>query len=132
MVMIEISADDYQGKLDFAGVDFTSLAQESRGKESSSVVVLTESAKILDFPSWDDVLDNCTAGVQSVPSQTSFSSTRVDTLGITPKQENEILMQILTDSIGRKQEFGSNLQGQEEWQVMDDGLPFYLCCNSKW
>lgn len=121
-------SNDYQGKLDIPGADFTSLAQESSSKDSNSVGISYELPKNLDFPSWEDVLENCNAGVQSMPSQTPFSSTRADTMGIIPKQENEILMQLLTDSFSRKQEFGSDPQGQDEWQT-SEGYSAHL---SKW
>ena len=98
-----------------------------------------ELAKNLESSSWDDVFEICTAGVQSVPSQTPFSSTQTDTMGIVPKQENERLMRLLTDGFSKKQESGSDPQGQEEWQVLNDpkmysmACPFItLGCNSKW
>lgn len=121
---MKLSADD------IPGIDFTSVAQESRGKDSNSVGISYELPKNLEFSSWDDVFEISTAGVQSVHSQTPFSSTLTDTMGIIPKQENEMLMRLLTDSFGRKQEFGSDPQGQDQWQVLNDPKIYSLACPS--
>lgn len=120
MIIIVNVIGDYPGKLSAVpGMDFMSFAQVNDAKETSGTGLAYEPLKHIDLPLWDDVLENCTRGVESVPFQPP-SSSQADTVGIIPKQEDEILGQLLTNSFGKRQEFGSHLQVQEELQVQCD------------
>ncbi|KAK3020968.1 hypothetical protein RJ639_046955 [Escallonia herrerae] len=103
------SSKDYQGK--FAAVpdmDFASLNQEDKGRSSFDANLAYDSRKQLDFPSWENVFNNCTTGYQSDPFQPSNSSTQ---------QGNEILGQAFADVYGKNQAFSNDLH-QEEWQAL--------------
>lgn len=103
---------DFQGKLSaISRVDFVSLTLADKVKDSNNPEL-----KHLDFALWDDILGNGTSGGEAVPFQPSFPETQPDTIGVLPKQENQILGQLFTSNFER-QEFGSHLQVQEEWQV---------------
>lgn len=101
-------------------MEYLSPTQEDRVADGNASGLTYDTQKQLEFASWEDVFENSTAGIQSLPFRPSLSSAGTDTIGIIPKQENEILGGLLRDNFGRKQEFGYLLQGQEaqdEWQV---------------
>ncbi|KAK9271617.1 hypothetical protein L1049_001980 [Liquidambar formosana] len=125
---MSFSNDDPAKLSTVPGMDFVSLTREDRGKDGNDAGLTFEPQKHLDFPSWEDVLENCTAGDQSVTFQPSLSSTGFDTMVVIPKQENDILGQLFTDNFGKKQEFGYHSQGQDEWQT-SEGDSSHL---SKW
>lgn len=122
-------SNDHQGNLPaIPGMEFLSLTKEDRSGDGNGTGLTYETNKQLEFTSWEDVLENSTAGVQPLPFQPSHSLAGTDTIGIVPKQENDILGQILRDGFGMKQEFGYNLQGQYEWQTSEGDSPHL----SKW
>lgn len=71
----------------------------------------------LDFPSWENVKESSTAGYQSLNVQPSISSSQPSMMSMMLGQENELLAQVFDGDFGKKQDFGSNPDGFEEWQV---------------
>ncbi|KAL0396567.1 UNVERIFIED_CONTAM: Calmodulin-binding transcription activator 3 [Sesamum calycinum] len=71
----------------------------------------------LEFPSWGNVVESSNAGYQSVNFQPSHPSTQSSAMSLMPGQENELLDQIFTGVLGKKQNFGSHSGGLEEWQA---------------
>ncbi|KAL7192584.1 hypothetical protein ACSBR2_024412 [Camellia fascicularis] len=111
---------DYQGKLPaIPGMDFAPLALGDEGKNNASVALTHEHQKHLDFPSWEDVLENSGRGIQSVPFRPSISSNEPDSMGVNPGQANEIRGQILRDGFVKKQEVGIYPHRQVEWQTSE-------------
>ncbi|GAV84782.1 IQ domain-containing protein/CG-1 domain-containing protein/Ank_2 domain-containing protein [Cephalotus follicularis] len=90
-------------------------------KDTNDSGLTFESHKHLEFPSWDDVLENCPPGVEPVAFQPSFSSTQSDTMGDVSKQGYDIAKQHFTNTFGGKQEFGNHLPVEEEWQTSGCG-----------
>ncbi|XP_057970537.1 calmodulin-binding transcription activator 3 [Malania oleifera] len=114
-------SNDYEGKLlGTPVVDFASLTREENHKDANDVALAYGAQKQLDLPSWEDMLESCTTGIQSVPFQSSLSSTQANSICIIPKQDKEIMGQLFTDGFAKKQEFGNCLPGQEEWQVSSE------------
>ncbi|CAK7334653.1 unnamed protein product [Dovyalis caffra] len=114
-------SSSYQGKFSAVpGVDFISLAQVDKAKETNGTESACEPQKGLDLPSWEDVLENCSRGIESVPFQTTFLS-QVDTGGIIPKQEDEILEKLFTNSFDKREDIGNHLLDQEVWQNVEGG-----------
>ncbi|KAK6923395.1 IPT domain [Dillenia turbinata] len=113
--------DDYQGKLTAVpGLNNMSVAQVHRGKENNDAGVTYEPRKHLDFSSWKDVYENC-ASIQSFPFQEALSVSQSNVTGITPKNENDMLTQLLQDSFSKTQALHSHTARQEEWQASEDG-----------
>ncbi|KAJ6916966.1 calmodulin-binding transcription activator 3-like isoform X2 [Populus alba x Populus x berolinensis] len=111
-------SSDYQGKLPAVpGMDFISLAQVDKTKETNGTESACEPQKVTDLPSWEDVLENCASGIESVPFQTLLSQD--DTVGIIPKQEDGILEKLLTNSFDKREDIGSHILDQEAWQSME-------------
>ncbi|GMP32689.1 hypothetical protein CsSME_00006335 [Camellia sinensis var. sinensis] len=111
---------DYQGKLPaIPGMDFAPLALGDKGKNNANVALTYEHQKHLDFPSWEDVLENSGRGIQSVPFQPSISSNEPDSIGVNPGQANEIRGLILRDGFVKKQEVGIYPHRQVEWQTSE-------------
>ncbi|XP_031264717.1 calmodulin-binding transcription activator 3-like [Pistacia vera] len=122
--------NDYQGKFsDVPGTDFSSLIQADKSKDSSDAGLTYDLRKNLDFQSWEDVLENCPSSVGSLPFPPPFSSSQPDTVGNIPKQEHELLGQLLTKnwSFGERHEFGSHLPAQD-WQTSENDSSL----SSKW
>lgn len=125
--------DNYQGRFSvLTGVDFISPAQADKSTNSNDVGLTYEPQKNLDFPSWEDVLQNCSQGVGSQAFHPSFSSTQPEALGDIPKQGHDILGEPFTNSFGEPKEFGSHLQTRGEWQVWSDTFVWYLLFTSKY
>ncbi|XP_044479128.1 calmodulin-binding transcription activator 3-like [Mangifera indica] len=103
--------NDYQGKFsDVPGTDFSSLSQADKIKDINDAGL-----------TWEDVLENCSSGIGSLPFHPSFSSTQTDTIGYIPKQEHEILGQPFTKNwnLVERQEFGSHLPARD-WQISEN------------
>ncbi|KAK6923767.1 CG-1 DNA-binding domain [Dillenia turbinata] len=106
--------DDYQGKLtSVPGLNDADVTYEPR--------------KHLDFPSWEDVYENC-AAIQSFPFQEALSASHSNVMGVNPKHENDMLAQLLQDSFGKTRALHGHSVRQEEWQASEDGLSH----TSKW
>ncbi|KAH9718714.1 calmodulin-binding transcription activator 3 [Citrus sinensis] len=100
--------NNYQGKFSVVpGADFISPAQTDKSRNSNDTGLTYEPQKNLDFPSWEDVLQNCSQGVGSQP----------EALGDIPNQGYDILGEPFTNSFGERKEFGSHLQTRGEWQA---------------
>ncbi|XP_059642686.1 calmodulin-binding transcription activator 3-like isoform X2 [Cornus florida] len=112
------SNDDYQRKLP-PGMDFSSVTQGDKDKNSIPAGSAYDPRKHLDYSLWDDELENYTAEVQSVSFQPSLSSAQSDSMSVTPGQGNEIMGQVFADGFARKQDFGSHPCGQEEGQTSE-------------
>ncbi|KAL9393544.1 hypothetical protein Peur_012829 [Populus x canadensis] len=135
----------YQGKMPAVPVmEFISPAQVDTAKDTIGTEPASEPQKVFDLPSWEDVLENCSRGIESVPFQTTLLS-QVDTVGVIPKQEDilekflansfdkrqgmvgvipkqeDILEKFLTNSFDRSQDIGSHLLDQEAWQTIESG-----------
>ncbi|OMO73091.1 IQ motif, EF-hand binding site [Corchorus olitorius] len=93
-----LSHDDYNGKP--SGSAFQ-LTQPDKNTEYNDAGLTYKPQKNLDITSWEDVLGNCTPGVDSVQYQPQFTST-CDTMG-----------QPFNNSILRRQEFEDPLHVQE-------------------
>ncbi|GMP32690.1 hypothetical protein CsSME_00006335 [Camellia sinensis var. sinensis] len=100
-------------------MDFAPLALGDKGKNNANVALTYEHQKHLDFPSWEDVLENSGRGIQSVPFQPSISSNEPDSIGVNPGQANEIRGLILRDGFVKKQEVGIYPHRQVEWQTSE-------------
>lgn len=105
-----------------SGMDFMSLAHVDKAKDTNGTGSACEPQKDLGLPSWEDVLENCTRGIESAPFQPTLWS-QADTVEITPKQEDEILGRIFTNNFDKGQDMESPILNQEGWQVRSD-----LCC----
>ena len=130
--------------------EFISPAQVETAKDINGTEPASEPHKVLDLPSWEDVLENCSRGTEYMPYQATLLS-HVDTVGFIPKQEDildkfltnnfdkrqgtvgvipkqeDILEKFLTDSYDKRQDIGSHLLDQEAWQV---GVIFAVCYKS--
>ncbi|XP_022893605.1 calmodulin-binding transcription activator 3-like isoform X3 [Olea europaea var. sylvestris] len=73
----------------------------------------------LDFSSWENVKESSTAGYQSLNVQPSISSSQPSMMSMMLGQENELLAQVFDGDFGKKQDFGSNPDGFEEWQTTE-------------
>ncbi|CAK9163250.1 unnamed protein product [Ilex paraguariensis] len=109
-------SDNYQGNFpDTPEMDFVSLSQGDKVKNSTDAGLTYEPQKLLDFASWENIFENSGAGYQSVHFQPSLSSTQLGTMSVIPGQGNNIMG--YSDDCGKKQEFGCRSNGKEECQV---------------
>lgn len=97
--------DDYHGKPSGTGFHLT---QPDKDREYNDAKITYEPRKNLDFTSWEDVLENCTPGVEYVQYSQPFSLKQHDTMG-----------QLFDNSFLKKQEFEDQSPSQEELQVME-------------
>ncbi|KAB1210245.1 Calmodulin-binding transcription activator 3 [Morella rubra] len=97
--------------LAIANLDFVFLTQVDEVKDGNNTGL-----KNLDFVLWEDVLENGASDGQALEFQSSFLETQPHTIGILPKQENEILGQLFTSNFER-QELGGHPKVQEGWQT---------------
>ncbi|XWS44935.1 hypothetical protein CRYUN_Cryun15aG0092900 [Craigia yunnanensis] len=98
-------SNDYHGKPSGTGFQLT---QPDKNKEYNDAGITYEPQKNLDFTSWEDVLENCTPGVESAQYQPPFSLKQHDTLG-----------QLFNNSFLKKNEFEDQSPAEEEWQASD-------------
>ncbi|XP_057495888.1 calmodulin-binding transcription activator 1-like isoform X2 [Actinidia eriantha] len=115
-------SNDYLGKLPgVSGMDFGSLTEAKKGKNSVNAALTYPPEKHLDFPSWEDVLENSGTGIQSVPFQPSLSANRPDTtMSFNSGRGNEPRGQFFTEGCSTKQEVGSYPHHQDKLQTSED------------
>lgn len=112
--------DNYQEKLSSVpGMDFSTFAAADKREGNSSVGVTHDPQKSLNFPAWDGILENTTAGMQ-LPLQPSFSTPQSANLGVIQKQEQDPLEQLFPNGFSKRPEFGTHPQVQDEWQVQNN------------
>ncbi|KAF3439335.1 hypothetical protein FNV43_RR17612 [Rhamnella rubrinervis] len=122
-------SNDYQEKLPaFPGVDFSSLPQTVKNEDGATIGATYEPQKNIDIPLWETSLVNNIAGSQSLPLQPSFSATPSDNIGIIQKQGQETSGQLFADGFGKRQEFGSHPQVQEDRKASEGSSS----CLPKW
>ncbi|KAJ7956811.1 Calmodulin-binding transcription activator 2 [Quillaja saponaria] len=112
-------SNDYQEKFSaIPRADFMSLSQVDKTEDSNNAELAYESRKLRDFQLWEDGLEN-TAGTQPVSFQPLFPEMRSDTVEINtkPKQGNEMLEQLFTSSIAKRQDTGNLREVQGNWQA---------------
>lgn len=98
-------SNDYHGKPSGTGFHLT---QPDKDREYNDAKITYEPRKNLDFTSWEDVLENCTPGVEYVQYSQPFSLKQHDTMG-----------QLFDNSFLKKQEFEDQSPSQEELQVSE-------------
>ncbi|KAA8530848.1 hypothetical protein F0562_005528 [Nyssa sinensis] len=119
-------SNDYEGKLPATpGMDFVfSLTPGDKDENSTTAGLTYGSRRHLDIPSWKDILENCTPGIQSAPlrsTDSTLSSNLSDSMSNIPRQGNEIPRLVFPDVSGKKKEFGSHPPGLEELQTSEGG-----------
>ncbi|GLT43948.1 hypothetical protein SLA2020_178700 [Shorea laevis] len=101
----QLYSNSSQGKLlTVPDMDLSSI-QAGKGKYDNDSVLSYESHKPLDLASWEDILGNCTDGMEPIQYQALLSSTQPETMG-----------QLFSNFL-KKQEFGEQPQMQEECQM---------------
>ncbi|GKV13012.1 hypothetical protein SLEP1_g24089 [Rubroshorea leprosula] len=97
----------FQGKLSVVpGTNLPSI-QAGEEKSNSDSGLSCESEKHLDFALCEDILENCTLGMESIQYRALVSFTEPNTMG-----------QLLSNNFPRRQEFRGQPQMQEEYQVL--------------
>lgn len=116
--------DNHQGSSSIVpGTELVSRThQANTSKDSTTAGLKYEAQKQLEFQSWEDVFQNCGSGFESLPLHPSFSSIQPDTMESIPNKGRQILEHLFTDSFPERKELGTNLNDQEQWQV----IFFYL------
>lgn len=98
-------------------MDFSPLGKGDKGKNSVNAALTYPSQKHLDLSSWEDVFENSSAGLESVPFQPSLSSHQHDTVSFNPGDGNELLGAFFADGFVKQVEVRSYPHLQDEWQV---------------
>ncbi|KAL2343063.1 hypothetical protein Fmac_004348 [Flemingia macrophylla] len=100
------------------GVNYIPLTQGDKMKDILNFGLAYESSKPLGFSSWEGILEN-NAGSQHVPFQPLFPETQPDNTGINDSffQGDEIMVPHVTTSIAKKNENGSLMQAEGNWQA---------------
>lgn len=98
-------------------MDFGPPIKGDKGKNSVNAALTYPSLKQLDLSSWEDVFENSSAGLESVPFQPSLSSHRHDTKSFNPGDGNELLGAFFADGFVKQVEVRSYPHLQDEWQV---------------
>ncbi|XP_022739607.1 calmodulin-binding transcription activator 3-like isoform X2 [Durio zibethinus] len=101
----DAESDDHHGRS--SGTAFQ-LTQPDKDGECNDAGITCEPHKNIDFTSWEDVLENCTPGVESVQYQPPFSL-----------KQHDIMGQLFENSILKKEENERRSPAQEEWQASD-------------
>ncbi|KAL0289973.1 UNVERIFIED_CONTAM: Calmodulin-binding transcription activator 2 [Sesamum angustifolium] len=108
----------YQGQFSaIPGMSSGSVTHGEKNKDPMDNSLTYQLHGELEFPSWGNVVESSNAGYQSVNFQPSHPSTQSSAMSLMPGQENELLDQIFTGVLGKKQNFGSHSGGLEEWQA---------------
>ncbi|XP_011097567.1 calmodulin-binding transcription activator 1-like [Sesamum indicum] len=108
----------YQGQFSaIPGVSSGSLTDGEKNKDPMDNGLTYQLHGELEFPSWGNVVESSNAGYQSVNFQPSHPSTQSSAMSLMPGQENQLLDQVFTGVLGKKQNFGSHSGGLEEWQA---------------
>lgn len=119
-------SSNYQEKVSSVpGMDFSTLAAADKREDNSSAGVTHDHQKSSNFPAWDGILENTTAGMQW-PLQPSFSVPQSANLGVIQKQEQDPLEQLFPNGFSKRPEFGCHPQVQDEWQNSHTGTTYNL------
>lgn len=98
-------------------MEYASQAQKDGlgGNDGGTGVI--GSQKTLSSASWEEILQQCTTGFQTVPSHVLTSSIEPLSSGIVLGQENSIPGKLLASNSAIKEDFGSSLTMTSNWQV---------------
>ncbi|XP_038888496.1 calmodulin-binding transcription activator 2-like isoform X2 [Benincasa hispida] len=98
-------------------VDYLTQVQKDGLGGSKGDTGVMGSQKTLSSASWEEILQQCTTGFQTVPSHVLTSSIEPLSSGIVLGQENSIPDKLLTNNSAIKEDFGSSLTMTSNWQV---------------
>ncbi|XP_050205154.1 calmodulin-binding transcription activator 3 isoform X2 [Mercurialis annua] len=94
------------------------VSEVDKTEETNQAALAYQPQKHFDLPSREDVLENYAPGTETSTFQHPFSSQALPA-GIIPKQEEEILRQLFTYNLDKKQEPWSHLPVQREWNTFE-------------
>lgn len=98
-------------------VDYVTQVQKAGLGSNDGDTGVMGSQKTLSSASWEEILQQCTTGFQTVPSHVLTSSIEPLSSGIVLGQENSIPSKLLTSNSAIKEDFGSSLTMTSNWQV---------------
>lgn len=98
-------------------MDYVTQVQKAGLGSNDGDTGVMGSQKTLSSASWEEILQQCTTGFQTVPSHVLTSSIEPLSSGIVLGQENSIPSKLLTSNSAIKGDFGSSLTMTSNWQV---------------
>ncbi|XP_022967566.1 calmodulin-binding transcription activator 2-like isoform X2 [Cucurbita maxima] len=98
-------------------VDYVSQVQKDVLGGNICGTNVTDSQKTLSSASWEEILQHCTTGFQTVPSHVLSSLIEPVSSGIVVGQENSIPGEPSTSNSAITEDFGSSLTMNSNWQV---------------
>lgn len=98
-------------------MEYVSQVQKDGLGGSDGSIGVMGSQKTLSSASWEEILQQCTTGFQTVPSHVLTSSIEPLSSGIVLGQENSIPGKPLASNSAIKEDFGSSLTMTSNWQV---------------
>lgn len=112
------------GQSSISGTDYIPLVQEDKFRGNDTTYI--DGQKAPDMASWDTVLEQCTAELNTDPSLISFSSIPSSLVGNILDQEHSVLSDLLGSKSGFNVEAGSSRSLQSNWQVLNF-TACYIC-----
>lgn len=95
------------------------IADQERLPVINNVGLTCEPSKVLEFSSWQDILEN-KAGSHNAPFQHFFPETQFNDMGInSTSQGYEVMGKHLSIGISNHWENGSLIQNKGNWQVLN-------------
>ncbi|KAL3527718.1 hypothetical protein ACH5RR_012374 [Cinchona calisaya] len=114
------NSNAYQGQFSAVPeIDYSSIPQGEKDESTVSAGMTYMPKGHVDFTSWENVLENRNAGYQSVNFQPALSATQASSMNVMHGGTSDILGQVLTDDLGKRQNSDDRAGGLEQWQTSE-------------
>ncbi|XP_024019885.1 calmodulin-binding transcription activator 2 [Morus notabilis] len=115
--------EGHLGQSSIHGANYVPHFQGDRPNYSEPATCATGYQNTLGLGSWEEILEQCTTGFNTVPSHVSVSTSQPACTGVVHEQENLVSGRLLAGESITKEELGNSLSNYSTWQIsLEDNL----------
>lgn len=111
--------EGHLGQSSIHGANYVPHFQGDRPNYSEPATCAIGSQDALGLGSWEEILEQCTTGFNTVPSHVSVSTSQPACTGVVHEQENLVSGRLLAGESITKEELGNSLSNYSTWQVFN-------------
>lgn len=123
-----ILLDHREGQPSIHELNYVHHFKEDRTNYSDPATCVVGSQNTLGLGSWEEILEQCTTGYNTVPSHVSVSHSQLAHMGVAHEPDNVISGKLLPGE-NAKDELGNSLPNYSTWQVLNS-ISFFISSNS--
>ncbi|PON81899.1 Notch [Trema orientale] len=121
---VQPTSNHHEGKSSIHGANYVPHFNDDRPSYSGSATSVVGSQNTLGLGSWEEILEQCTTGFNTVPSHASTSPSQLAYMGVAQEPENVIPGELLARETA-KELHENSLPNYSNWQISfgDNLLP---------